>query len=174
MGSDSRPLLDTTRTREGISRGNGGGSGGGWPGGGREFILLQAVWQVFEFRPIIDDRMNHGIYIYEKFADFSPVLTSGFTVHLKSKFRGTFLLEKKRKGVSTNPYNSKALGFGKWWKLDMGRDGGGGHPGTADMNSKLIVAFIARKCTPWNCHWSFTDVGCAEVSVQCTSLLHST
>ena len=99
---------------------------------------------------------------YTKMADFAPVLTSGFCIHLKSKFTGIF--QRKKGEHSTNPYNSRALDFRVLWNQDLGRDSGGGHPGTTDMDSKLIVAFIARKCTPQSCHWSFTDVGCAQVS----------
>lgn len=106
-----------------------------------------------------------------KLADFKEVLGSNYVKHLHYKFENKILKDTQQGGKGeANPYNDQAMGFKKWWGKDLGRDGGGGMPGTADMNSKLILAYIFRKCCgqndPNKYHWSFTDIGCAEVSQQ--------
>lgn len=105
---------------------------------------------------------------YTKFANFDPVLTSGYCQHLSFKWKNLFL----KMGDGRNPYKGRAMGFNKWWRQDLARVSGQGMPGTATLNGKLIIAYIGWRCLS-SCgkHFSFTDIGCAEVI---TSLLNNT
>ena len=106
---------------------------------------------------------------YTKNAVLDPVVRSIYCKHLGFKFQNMYLTSRKLIGERgcDNPYNQQALGFGSWWKKDLARVSGGGMPGTANMNGRLIIAYIFWRCLGRNAetHWSFTDVGCAEVSV---------
>ena len=100
---------------------------------------------------------------YTKFANFDPVLTSGYCQHLSFKWKNLFL---KMGGDERNPYKDRAMGFNKWWRQDLARVSGNGMPGTATLNGKLIIAYIGWRCLS-SCgkHFAFTDIGCAEVII---------